>query len=245
MISYTSLYTNLLLYALQTAVDYRERWHSLPHTSIVPETEGGDAALGKASAVHVVAPYLPALHEISSAHADRIYAAAAQKGEVEQGSYAQQAVAAAAANERAHTVQQQQQQQQQLQQQRTSVAATAPEDTAVASTAAITTATAPSVYVPTLGEVVPELCSMSIEVPAAVIRVPPIIAPAAPTTADVASVYVPPMVDVASEVAANEAAMRHKIRAQAPAISVIGRGGGSGTRTSSTESIAGSGCSSS
>jgi hypothetical protein len=244
-----------MLYAPQTAVDYRERWHSLPHTSIIPETVGGDAALGKASAVHVVAPYLPALHEISSAHADRIYAAAAQKGEVQQGSYAQQAVAAATGNERAHTVQQlQQQQQQQLQQlqQGTSDAATAPEDAAVASTAATTTSGTPSISIPTLAEVVPELCSRSIDVPTAAttagtaaIRVPPIVAPEAPTTADVPSVYVPPMVDVASEVAANEAAMRHQIRAQAPAISIIGRGGGSDTRTSSTESIAGSGCSSS
>jgi hypothetical protein len=226
-------------------VDYRERWHALPHTSIIPETVGGDGALGKASAVHVVAPYLPALHEISSAHADRIYAAAAQKGEVEQGSYAQQAVAAAAANERAHTVQQQQQQPP------TSVAATAAEDTAVASTAATATSGTPSVTIPTLAEVVPELCRRSIEGPTAattagttVFPVPPIVAPTAPTTAHVASVYVPPMVEVASEVAANEAAMRHQIHTHAPVFTVVGRSGGSGTNSSSTESIAGSGCNS-
>jgi hypothetical protein len=98
---------------LQAAVDYRERWETLPHTNILPESLGGDAALGKAAAFQAVVHYLPALHRISSTHAERIYAAAAVQGEVEAGSYAQQALAAAAANEQAALQQQQQQQQQQ------------------------------------------------------------------------------------------------------------------------------------
>jgi hypothetical protein len=242
-----------VLYAPQTAVDYRERWHALPHTSIVPESIGGDRSLGKVSAVHVVAPYLPALHEISSSHAERIYAAAAQKGEVEPGSYAQQAVAAAAANEGARTVLLQQQQQQQQQQPKCdpqhSAAAIAP--------TAVDTASITSVHVPSIVEVAPELCSRSIEVPAAVttagitsVYVPPIVAPAAATTAtsSVTSVYVPPMVEVASEVAAKEAAMRHKIHKEAPSVTII-RGanssGDSDAPNSGTDAVAGSGCSSS
>jgi hypothetical protein len=98
---------------LQGAVDYRERWETLPHTNILPESLGGDAALCKAAALQTVVHYLPALHQISTTHAERIYTAAAQQGEVEQGSYAQQAVAAAAANEQAAQQQQQQQQRQQ------------------------------------------------------------------------------------------------------------------------------------
>jgi hypothetical protein len=96
----------LLFVCLQAAVDYRERWETLPHTNILPESLGGDAALGKAAAFQAVVHYLPALHQISSTHAERIYAAAAQQGEVEAGSYAQQALAAAAANEQAAQQQQ-------------------------------------------------------------------------------------------------------------------------------------------
>jgi hypothetical protein len=102
--------------SLQAAVDYRERWETLSHTNILPESLGGDAALGKAAAFQAVVHYLPALHQISSTHAERIYAATAAQGEVEAGSYAQQAVAAAAANEQAAQQQQQQKQQQQQQQ---------------------------------------------------------------------------------------------------------------------------------
>jgi hypothetical protein len=100
----------------QSAVDYRQRWHKLPHARIVPEIAGGDAALGKATAISAVLPFVPPLDAVSTAHAERIYAAAAQEGDVEQGSYAQQAVAAAHMRAHAHTEQQHEQQHEQQQQ---------------------------------------------------------------------------------------------------------------------------------
>jgi hypothetical protein len=101
----------------QSAVDYRQRWHKLPHARIVPEIAGGDRSLGRAAAVSAVLPFVPPLDAVSSAHAERIYAAAAQEANVEQGSYAQQAVAAAHIRAQAHAVQQHDQQEEQQQQQ--------------------------------------------------------------------------------------------------------------------------------
>ena len=55
----------------QSAVDYRQRWHALPHASIVPEIAGGDAALGRAGSVALCSPLCPlwkqsALHTLSA-----------------------------------------------------------------------------------------------------------------------------------------------------------------------------------
>jgi hypothetical protein len=101
----------------QSAVDYRQRWHKLPSARIVPEIAGGDAALGKAAAVSAVLSFVPPLDAVSTAHAERIYAAVAQEGDVEQGSYAQQVVAAAHMRAQAHTEQLPGQQQHEQQQQ--------------------------------------------------------------------------------------------------------------------------------
>src|SRR5688500_18035892 len=80
----------------QAALNQKEPWRTVPHSTIVPTSAGGVAALAHAGAFSVVLPYVPPLGDVIEDEAQRIQAAAkAAAGIIEKGSYAERAVLAA------------------------------------------------------------------------------------------------------------------------------------------------------